>query len=66
MQELTVPLGPGLEAALDDLADATGRRPEEIAREAVRGYVDAEAARVRAVGERLAQAHAELLRRLGE
>ncbi|MEV0980597.1 hypothetical protein [Streptomyces sp. NPDC049915] len=66
MQELTVPLGPGLGPDLDDLADGTGLRPEEIAREAVRGYVDAEAARVRAVGERLAQAHAELLRRLGE
>ncbi|MEU3838882.1 hypothetical protein AB0E88_02410 [Streptomyces sp. NPDC028635] len=66
MQELTVFLDPGLGQALGDLADATGLPPEEIAREAVRRYVDAEAARVLAAGERLASAHAELLRRLGE
>ncbi|MGV9630826.1 ribbon-helix-helix protein, CopG family [Streptomyces sp. NPDC003487] len=66
MQQLIVPLGPDLGQALDDLADATGRPPEEIVREAVRRYVDAEAARVLAAGERLAEAHADLLRRLGE
>lgn len=66
MQQLIVPLGPDLGQALDDLADATGQPPEEIAREAVRRYVDAEAARVLTAGERLAAAHADLLRRLGE
>ncbi|POX49428.1 hypothetical protein C3489_24875 [Streptomyces sp. Ru71] len=66
MDELTLALDPALREALDDLADATGRRPEEVAREAVRRYVGEEAARVRAAAERLAGAHAELLRRLGE
>ncbi|MFI5796111.1 hypothetical protein [Streptomyces sp. NPDC051677] len=64
MQPLTLP--PDLSHALDDLADATGRRPEDIALDAVRAGLRAEEARVRAVAERLAGAHADLLRRLGE
>ncbi|SMF08531.1 hypothetical protein [Streptomyces sp. Amel2xC10] len=63
---LAVPLDPGLRRALDDLADATGRRPEDIARDAVEAWVRGEEARVREVAERLAGAHAGLLRKLGE
>ncbi|GAB7108731.1 hypothetical protein JCM4814A_70450 [Streptomyces phaeofaciens JCM 4814] len=57
---------PALRHALDDLADATGRRPQDLALDAVRAYVRAEEARVREVAEGLAGAHAGLLRRLGE
>jgi predicted transcriptional regulator len=64
MQPLTLP--PELSHALDDLADATGRRPEGIALDAVRAGLRAEEARVRGAAERLAGAHADLLRRLGE
>ncbi|MFE8016131.1 hypothetical protein ACFU3O_25745 [Streptomyces antibioticus] len=63
---LAVPLDPALRHALDDLADATGRRPEDIARDAVEAWVRGEEARVRAAAERLALAHAGLLRKLGE
>ncbi|MGW1030965.1 hypothetical protein ACWD4Z_02120 [Streptomyces antibioticus] len=35
---LAVPLDPALRRALDDLADATGRRPEDIARDAVEAW----------------------------
>ncbi|MEU3280744.1 hypothetical protein [Streptomyces antibioticus] len=63
---LVVPLDPALRHALDDLADATGRRPEDIARDAVEARVRDEEARVRGVAERLARAHAGLLRKLGE
>ncbi|MGW6733342.1 CopG family ribbon-helix-helix protein [Streptomyces sp. NPDC055013] len=66
MHELTVRLDPATRQSLDDLADATGRRPEDIAQEAVRKYLDDEARRVRSVAERLGAAHADLLRRLGE
>ncbi|GAA4001270.1 MULTISPECIES: hypothetical protein [Streptomyces] len=66
MHELTLRLDPSDGRALDDLADACGRLPEDIAREAVRRYLDEEARGVRSVGERLASAHAGLLRRLGE
>lgn len=62
----TLSLPPDLGRALDDLADATGRRPEVIALDAVRDRLRAEEARVRGEAERLAQAHADLLRRLGE
>ncbi|GHD46520.1 hypothetical protein [Streptomyces galbus] len=55
----------GLHAALDDLADATGRRPQDVVSEAVAAHLRAEEARVRAVAERLADAHAGLLERLG-
>ncbi|WP_093772619.1 hypothetical protein [Streptomyces sp. yr375] len=63
---LTLPLDPDLRRALDDLADATGRRPEDVALDAVRVGLRVEEARVRGVAERLAGAHGGLLRRLGE
>jgi predicted transcriptional regulator len=59
-------LDPGLRQALDDLADATGRSPEDLVRDAVGRYLDEEGAPVRAAAERLAVSHADLLRRLGE
>ncbi|MFI9613738.1 hypothetical protein ACIHCM_19070 [Streptomyces sp. NPDC052023] len=66
MRELTLPLPDDLRRALDDLADACGRRPEDIALDAVRAHLRDEGALVRAAAERLASAHADLLRRLGE
>ncbi|MFI7504155.1 hypothetical protein ACIBVL_37900 [Streptomyces sp. NPDC049687] len=66
MRHLTLTLPPDLGRALADLADATGRRPEDVALDAVHTLLRAEEARVRATAERLAGAHAELLRRLGE
>ncbi|MFD4505460.1 hypothetical protein [Streptomyces sp. NPDC058457] len=66
MSELTLFLDPATRQALDDLADAQARQPEELALDAVRGQLREEEARVRAVAERLALAHADLLRRLGE
>ncbi|MEV0741782.1 hypothetical protein AB0I51_38935 [Streptomyces sp. NPDC050549] len=63
---LRLDLAPDLRHALDDLADATGRLPEDLVREAVGRYLDDEGALVRAVAERLAADHADLLRRLGE
>ncbi|MER5830239.1 hypothetical protein ABT116_05290 [Streptomyces sp. NPDC002130] len=66
MSELLLPLDPALRTALDDLADAQGRTPEEVALHAVRGYLRQESGRVRAVAEGLARQHADLLRRLGE
>ncbi|MEV6512230.1 ribbon-helix-helix protein, CopG family [Streptomyces sp. NPDC051642] len=59
-------LDPDLRQALDDLADATGRPPEDLVRDAVARYLDEEGAPVRAAAERLAVEHADLLRRLGE
>ncbi|WP_328682988.1 ribbon-helix-helix domain-containing protein [Streptomyces sp. NBC_01261] len=64
--QLHLELDPGLRQALDDLADATGRPPEDLVRDAVGRYLDEEGAAVRAAAERLAVAHADLLRRLGE
>ncbi|MFF4561033.1 hypothetical protein [Streptomyces sp. NPDC001435] len=64
--ELTLPLAPATRQALDDLADAQGRTPEDVALDAVRRHLRDEELAVRAVAERLAGAHAELLRRLGE
>ncbi|MGW0821503.1 hypothetical protein [Streptomyces sp. NPDC002845] len=66
MTDLTLHLDAATRQALDDLADAQGRTPEEVAREAVRGQLHAEGALVRAHAERLAKTHTELLRRLGE
>lgn len=66
MYELTLSLGPALRQALDDLADASGRRTEEVVLEAVRRYLDEEGAAVGTRTERLALSHADLLRRLGE
>lgn len=59
-------LAPDLQQALDDLADATGRPPEDLVRDAVGRYLEEEGAPVRAAAGRLAVAHAGLLRRLGE
>ncbi|MDT9698658.1 hypothetical protein [Streptomyces sp. P17] len=56
----------GLDLELDDLADATGRRPEDIALDAVAQRVAKEASPVRVTAEVLADAHADLLRRLGQ
>ncbi|NGO44617.1 hypothetical protein [Streptomyces ureilyticus] len=66
MKELILRLDPALRQALDDLADARGRMPEEIAEEAVRNHLHAEGRLVRSLAERIAKEHAELLRRLGE
>lgn len=63
---LAMGLDPVDRQRLDDLADACGRRPEDIVADAVRRHLDEEAGRVRAVAERLAASHADLLRRLGE
>ncbi|MFI1437640.1 hypothetical protein [Streptomyces fructofermentans] len=59
-------LEPAVRDALDDLADALDRSPEDVVREAVHRYLREERARVGAVAGRLAEEHAELLRRLGE
>ncbi|MDT0571648.1 hypothetical protein RM704_30005 [Streptomyces sp. DSM 3412] len=66
MTEITLRLDPERHRALADLADAQGRRPEEVAVEAVDMLLRTEAGSVRARAERLAAQHAELLRRLGE
>ncbi|WP_406436371.1 hypothetical protein OHB00_20600 [Streptomyces sp. NBC_00631] len=66
MPELTLFPDPATRQALDDLADAQARQPEEVALDALHRYLREEAAGVRTVAERLALAHAELLRRLGE
>ncbi|MEW2613744.1 hypothetical protein AB0937_26845 [Streptomyces sp. NPDC047880] len=65
MSEILLPLDPALRAALDDLADAQGRAPEDVTLDAVRGYLRQETGRVRTVAEGLALRHADLLRRLG-
>ncbi|MEU3031398.1 CopG family ribbon-helix-helix protein [Streptomyces incarnatus] len=66
MRPLTVHLDPATHQALSDLADAQGRTPERVLEEAVRRYLAAEETTVRGTAERLAGAHADLLRRLGE
>ncbi|MBZ3901097.1 hypothetical protein WB401_19265 [Streptomyces brasiliscabiei] len=66
MTEITLHLAPDRLRALADLADAQGRRPEELVEAAVETYLRAESGLVRARAERLAEEHAELLRRLGE
>ncbi|QCD60606.1 hypothetical protein CEB94_15990 [Streptomyces hawaiiensis] len=66
VDRLALPLDPALRAALDDLADAQDRTPEEAAPQAVRHHLRQENARVRAAAEGLARHHADLLRRLGE
>ncbi|MFD9411065.1 hypothetical protein ACFWBN_29135 [Streptomyces sp. NPDC059989] len=65
MNELTIPLSDAERAELADLADATGRTPEELALDAVQVRLRAERGRVGAEAERLAQRHAALLKRLG-
>ncbi|WP_416975725.1 hypothetical protein [Streptomyces sp. 4F14] len=59
-------LHPDLHRPLEDLADATGQSVEDVVGEALRGHLAREEARVLDVARRLGQAHAELLRRLGE
>ena len=66
MHELTLSLDAATRQRLDDLADASGRRTEEVVLDAVRRYLDEDGAVVRAHAERLALSHADLLRRLGE
>ncbi|MET7475494.1 hypothetical protein ABZT17_14190 [Streptomyces sp. NPDC005648] len=63
---LSLQLPSDLRHRLDDLADATGRLPEDIVVDAVEQLLARESAAVRGVAELLAGAHAELLRRLGE
>ncbi|MFF4259001.1 hypothetical protein ACFY1L_48275 [Streptomyces sp. NPDC001663] len=65
MPELTLLLPPDLRQELDDLADATGRLPEDIVLDAVRHRLRTESSPVRVTAELLAHAHADLLRRLG-
>ncbi|GLV81773.1 hypothetical protein Slala03_14620 [Streptomyces lavendulae subsp. lavendulae] len=65
MHELNVPLSDTERAELSDLADATGRTPEELALDAVRAHLRAERERVGEAAARLARAHAPLLERLG-
>ncbi|MFD5011879.1 hypothetical protein [Streptomyces chartreusis] len=66
MNELVVRLDPAARRELDDLADATGRLPEDIALDAVLDRLARESSAVRDTAESLAGAHADLLRRLGE
>ncbi|WP_433450721.1 hypothetical protein ACQPXS_19865 [Streptomyces sp. CA-142005] len=66
MPELTLSLDAATQQALDDLADASGRRTDEVVLAAVHRYLREEQGVVRAHAERLARGHAELLRRLGE
>ncbi|MEV8430466.1 hypothetical protein [Streptomyces chartreusis] len=66
MNELVLHLDPAARRELDDLADATGRLPEDIALDAVLDRLACESSTVRGTAESLAGAHADLLRRLGE
>ncbi|MGW1356727.1 hypothetical protein ACWHLZ_09450 [Streptomyces chartreusis] len=66
MNELVLRLDPAARRELDDLADATGRLPEDIALDAVLDRLARESSAVRGTAESLAGAHADLLRRLGE
>ncbi|MGA5286717.1 hypothetical protein [Streptomyces pseudogriseolus] len=66
MSELALHPEPALAQALHDLADAQDRSPEDVALDALRRHLHEEGGRVRAVAERIAAEHAELLRRLGE
>ncbi|MFB6635948.1 hypothetical protein ACFCYF_01665 [Streptomyces chartreusis] len=66
MNELVLHLDPAARRELDDLADATGRLPEDIALDAVLDRLARESSAVRVTAESLAGAHADLLRRLGE
>ncbi|MEV5914434.1 hypothetical protein ACWEGX_34830 [Streptomyces chartreusis] len=66
MNELVLHLDPAARRELDDLADATGRLPEDIALDAVLDRLAGESSTVRGTAQSLAGAHADLLRRLGE
>ncbi|MFD9356502.1 hypothetical protein [Streptomyces sp. NPDC060031] len=66
MNELIIRLSDTERAELADLADATGRTPEECARGAVRAHLRAERERVGEAAGRLAERHSALLKRLGQ
>ncbi|MEU6090633.1 hypothetical protein ABZ865_28255 [Streptomyces sp. NPDC047085] len=66
MDDLILRLDTAVRRELDDLADATGRLPEDIALDAVLQCLARESSPVRVTAESLAGAHADLLRRLGE
>ncbi|MFF4851676.1 hypothetical protein [Streptomyces sp. NPDC001194] len=66
MDSLIIQLEGGDRAALSDLADASGRAPEDLAREAVLRYLRDERARVAGEAARLAHRHDALLKRLGQ
>ncbi|WP_037836661.1 hypothetical protein [Streptomyces sp. NRRL S-244] len=66
MENLIIRLDRGDRAELADLADASGRTPEDVAYDAVRQYLRAERARVGGEAARLAQRHDALLKRLGQ
>ncbi|MBB5924641.1 hypothetical protein [Streptomyces echinatus] len=61
-----LPLDSATRHALSDLADAQGRTVDDVVADAVRRYLREEQRSVREAAERLADAHADLLRRLGE
>ncbi|MFC9581892.1 hypothetical protein ACFVJ8_03445 [Streptomyces yangpuensis] len=65
MNELTIGLSGVERAELGDLADATGRTPEDVVLEAVRAHLRAEREKVAEAAGRIADRHAPLLRRLG-
>ncbi|MFE2552398.1 hypothetical protein ACFXGI_28170 [Streptomyces sp. NPDC059355] len=65
MESLIIRLEGGDRADLADLADASGRAPEDVARDAVLRYLRDERARVAGEAARLAQRHDALLKRLG-
>ncbi|WP_328621356.1 hypothetical protein [Streptomyces sp. NBC_00354] len=66
MDNLIIRLEGADRAGLADLADASGRTPEEVAQEAVRQYLQQERARVGSEAARLAQRHQVLLKRLSQ
>ncbi|MFI6005627.1 hypothetical protein ACIA98_35410 [Streptomyces sp. NPDC051366] len=66
MENLIIRLESADRAGLADLADASGRTPEEVAQEAVRQYLQQERARVGSEAARLAQRHQALLKRLSQ
>ncbi|AQT72701.1 MULTISPECIES: hypothetical protein [Streptomyces] len=65
MNEITIRLPGADRAELGDLADATGRTPEDVVQEAVRAHLRAEREKIAEAAGRLAEQHAPLLRRLG-
>ncbi|MEU3772669.1 hypothetical protein AB0F11_05540 [Streptomyces sp. NPDC032472] len=65
MNDLLVRLSSAERAELDDLADATGCTPQELALAAVREHLRRERDRVGDAAGRLAERHAALLKRLG-
>lgn len=65
MNELTIGLSGVERAELGDLADATGRTPEDVVLEAVRAHLRAEREKVAEAAGRIADRHAPLLWRLG-